>query len=132
MILAANISSDLNFVQVLAANINSNSQSAAINVQNFIGVMGVIINYGNGASGTALQLNFATGNDTNYSNSVAVNSSQGTTVANITNVAGQTVVGIDTRLLRQNLYVNWLISGSATANTFTDVTLVAQAKYRAK
>lgn len=130
MVLGGNIASDLNFAQVFAANINSNSQSAAINVQNYLGILGVIINAGNGASGTALQFNFATSNDTNYSNSVAVNSSTGTTVPNITNVASQTVVGVDTRLLRQNLFINWLISGSASANTFADATIVAQAKYK--
>lgn len=130
MVLGGNIAADLNIAQLFAANINSNSQSAGLNVQNYLGILGVIINAGNGASGTALQFNFATSNDTNYSNSVAVNSSTGTTVPNFTNVAAQTVVGIDTRLLRQNLFINWLISGSASANTFADATVVAQAKYK--
>ena len=130
MVLGGNIAADLNVTQLFAANINSNSQSVGVSCQNFLGILGVIINAGNGASGTALQFNFATSNDTNYSNSVAVNSSTGTTVPNFTNVGSQQVVGIDTRLLRKNLFINWLVSGSATANTFADATIVAQAKYK--
>ncbi len=126
MILAGNIAGDLNVKSIFQTNISANSQAAGVDVSNYIGILGVIFNWGNGASGTALQFNFATSNDTNYSNSIAVTG----TVTNATNVAGQTVVGVDTRVLRKYLFVNYLISGSATANTFADGTIVAQAKYK--
>lgn len=121
-----NIAADLNFAQLFAANVNSNSQSAPLDVSNYLGIIGVVLNAGNGASGTQLKVNFATGNDTNYSNSVDLAISP----ANITNVASQSKVGIDTRNCRKYLYMNYLISGSATANTFLDATVVAQAKYK--
>jgi hypothetical protein len=126
MVLGGNIAGDLNIKSIFQTNISSNSQSAGVDVSNYLGIIGVILNCGNGASGTAVVVNFATSNDTNYSNSIAVTA----TVPNFTNVASQTVVGLDTRVLRKYLFVNYLITGSATANTFVDGTIVAQAKYK--
>ena len=61
------------------------SRSAAVDVPPYVGTLMIVINPGNGASGTALQPILCVGADSNASNANVVFA----TVTNFTNVAGQ-------------------------------------------
>ena len=61
------------------------SRSVAVDVPPYVGTLMIVINAGNGASGTALQPILCVGADSNASNANVVFA----TVTNFTNVAGQ-------------------------------------------
>jgi hypothetical protein len=113
------------------ANINTNAASAGFDVSPYIGVLAVVMNAGNGVSGTVIVPQFKAGPDTNISN--ATNFVLNAT--NFSNVASMQVANIDLRSSafagagNKFLFLNYLITGSATANSTLDAVVIGQQKY---
>lgn len=115
-------------------NINTNSASAAFDTTPYMGTLMVIMNAGNGVTGTVIVPQFKAGADTNVSN--ATNFVLNAT--NFSNIAQVQVANIDLRssgfgstttVNNKYLFLNYLITGSATANSAFDATVVGQPKY---
>lgn len=131
MILAGNIAADLNVASLaIGTNVNTNSGSVAFDLQNYIGIIGVVLNAVNGAGGTSTQVYLTTGNDTNRSNSINLTGFNFVNISNAMNAATNfQVMGVDTRLTRRYLYANWLATAVGSNSCF-DLTVVGQAKYK--
>lgn len=112
-------------------NVNVNAASPAFDVSPYIGTLAIVMNAGNGVSGTVIVPQFKASADNNSSN--ATNFVLNAT--NFTNVASQQVVNIDLRSSgfgggsNKFLFLNYLITGSATANSALDATVIGQKKY---
>lgn len=111
-------------------NVNTNSGAGPFDMSPYQGTLAVVVSCGNGVSGTALQPILKTGADTNISNA-NVTFATGT---NFTNVNSSQTINVDLRATATSgankyLYLTWLISGSATANSGIDAFVIGQQKY---
>lgn len=112
-------------------NVNTNTGTAAFDISPYIGTLMVIVNAGNDVSGAVLVPQIKAGADTNLSNATnfVVNAT------NFSNVADQRIINVDLRAsgfggsTNKFMYLNWLTTGSATANRALDATVIGQQKY---
>ena len=115
-------------------NVNTNSGSAAFDVSGYTGTLRVIMSVGNGVSGTVLVPSIKAGADTNVSNATnwVVNGTNFTTVADIQtlNVDLRTSTWASSSSATPNKYMflTWLITGSATANSAFSAIVEGQQK----
>lgn len=120
-------------------NINTNTGTAGLDVSGFIGTLSVLVSCGAGVSGTVIVPSIKAGADTNVSNAnnFVLN------MTNLANVATNAVANIDMRssafgsptpnatgvqVVNKFLYLTWLITGSATANSAIDAWVIGQQK----
>jgi hypothetical protein len=120
-------------------NINSNTGSPGLDISGYIGNLMVVTTCGNGVSGTVIVPSLKAGADTNVLNAT-------NWVLNLTNfstVGAVNVANVDLRssafgspapnatgvqVVNKYLYLTWLITGSATANSAIDCTVIGQKK----
>ena len=119
---------------VNVTNINTNSGSAGLNVADYVGNLMVITSVGAGVSGTVIVPSLKAGADTNISNANnwVLNLANFSTVAasNVANVdLRSNVFGSTTTVANKFLYLSWLITGSATANSCIDCWVIGQKRY---
>ncbi len=127
----------LTITQLLnVTNINTNTGSAGMNVADYEGNLTVITSCGVGVSGTVIVPSIKAGADTNITNAT-------NWVLNLPNfaaTAGNNVCNIDLRSSNfgatgaaagpnKYIYMTWLITGSATANSCLDCWVIGQKKY---
>ncbi len=120
-------------------NINTNSGTAGLDVSSFIGTLSVLVSVGAGVSGTVIVPSIKAGADTNISN--ATNFVLNAT--NFANIATNAVINVDLRasgfgtpapnatgvqVVNKFMYLTWLITGSATANSALDAWVIGQQK----
>ena len=115
-------------------NINTNTGSAGLNVADYVGNLMVITSCGAGVSGTVIVPSLKAGADTNVLNATnwVANIANFSTVAasNVCNVdLRSNVFGSTTTVQNKYLYLTWLITGSATANSVLDCWVIGQKKY---
>ena len=117
-------------------NINTNSGSAGINVADYEGNLTVLTSCGIGVSGTVIVPSIKAGPDTNVSNA-------NNWVLNLPNFSvtqANNVANIDLRSSafgatgatagpNKFMFMTWLITGSATANSALDCWVIGQKKY---
>ena len=120
-------------------NINTNSGTAGLDVSSFVGTLSVLVSCGAGVSGTVIVPSIKAGADTNITN--ATNFVLNAT--NFANVATNAVINVDLRssafgtpapnatgvqVVNKFMYLTWLITGSATANSAIDAWVIGQQK----
>lgn len=115
-------------------NINTNTGSAGLDVSPYIGNLMVITTVGNGVSGTVIVPSLKAGADTNVLNATnwVLNLPNFTTVgaSNVANVdLRSSAFGSTSSVNNKYLYLTWLITGSATANSAMDCVVIGQKKY---
>ena len=119
---------------VNVTNINTNSGSAGLNVADYVGNLMVITSCGAGVSGTVIVPSLKAGADTNVSNA----NNWVLNLANFSTTAASNVCNVDLRsnafgstatVTNKYLYLSWLITGSATANSAIDCWVIGQKKY---
>lgn len=111
-------------------NINTNTGSAALDVSPYIGNLMVVTTCGNGVSGTVIVPSLKAGADTNVLNATnwVLN------LPNFSTVGASNVANVDLRssafggTTNKYLYLTWLITGSATANSAMSCTVIGQQK----
>jgi hypothetical protein len=117
-------------------NINTNTGSAGLNVADYEGNLTIITSCGGGVSGTVIVPSLKAGPDTSVSNATnwVLN------LPNFAETAGRNVANVDLRSSafgatgaavgpNKFLYLTWLITGSATANSAIDCWVIGQKKY---
>jgi hypothetical protein len=112
-------------------NINTNTGSTAFDVSPYVGTLMVVASAGNGVSGTVIVPSIKAGADTNISNATnfVVNAT------NFSNVGSTQVINVDLRStafgagVNKYMYLTWLITGSATANSALAAEVIGQQKY---
>ena len=114
-------------------NINTNTGTAAFDVSSYTGKLAVLLSCGVGVSGTVIVPSIKAGADTNISNAnnwVLNGVNFSTTAANqLLNVdLRSNTWGSTTTVNNKQMYVTWLITGSATANSALDVWVIGQQK----
>lgn len=117
-------------------NINTNTGSAAFDVSGYTGKLMVLVSCGVGVSGTVIVPSIKAGADTNVLNAnnwVANGTNFATTAANqVINVdLRSSAFGSTTSVINKYMYLTWLITGSATANSALDAVVLGQQKYSA-
>ena len=114
-------------------NINTNAGSTGINVADYVGNLTVITACGGGVSGTVIVPSLKAGADTNYLNATnwVLNIPNFSTVAanNVANVDLRSSAFGSTSTQNKYLFLTWLITGSATANSCIDCWVIGQKKY---
>jgi hypothetical protein len=120
-------------------NINTNTGTAGLDISGFTGTLSVLVSVGAGVSGTVIVPSIKAGADTNVSN--ATNFVLNGT--NFANVATNAVLNVDLRasgfgspapnatgvqVVNKFMYLTWLITGSATANSALDAWVIGQQK----
>ena len=115
-------------------NINTNTGTQGLDISGYAGTLMVGVSCGAGVSGTVIVPSLKAGADTNISNA-------NNWVLNLTNFSTTTsnaVVNVDLRssnfgstttVSNKYLYLSWLITGSATANSGLDAWVLGQQKY---
>ncbi len=120
-------------------NINTNSGGPGVDISGYTGKLMIIASAGTGVTGTVIVPQIKAGQDTNVSN--ATNYVLNAT--NFSNVALTQVINVDLRssafgatsnaagsvFTNKYLYMTYLITGSATANSAFSATLIGQTKY---
>jgi len=115
-------------------NINTNTGTSGFDISGYEGKLAVMISCGAGVSGTVIVPSLKAGTDTNISNA----NNWVLNITNFTNTVSNAVVNVDLRssafgttttVINKYLYLSWLITGSATANSAIDAFLVGQQKY---
>jgi len=115
-------------------NINTNTGTSGFDISGYEGKLAVMISCGAGVSGTVIVPSLKAGADTNISNA----NNWVLNITNFTNTVSNAVVNVDLRssafgttttVINKYLYLSWLITGSATANSAIDAFLVGQQKY---
>lgn len=116
-----------------AININTNTGTAAFDVSGYTGTLAVALSCGAGVSGTVIVPSIKAGADTNVlnANNWVVNGT------NFSTTASNQVINVDLRssswgstttVNNKYMYLTWLITGSATANSALDAWVVGQQK----
>lgn len=117
-------------------NINTNTGTAGIDISGYTGKLMVLVSVGAGVSGTVIVPSIKAGADTNISNA----NNWVVNATNFANVATNAVINVDLRssafgttstVINKFMYLSWLITGSATANSAIDATVIGQKKYSA-
>lgn len=111
-------------------NINTNTGTASLNVADYIGNLMVVTSCGAGVSGTVIVPSIKAGADTNVLNATnwVLN------LPNFSTTVGTNVCNVDLRSsafggsTNKFMYLTWLITGSATANSALDCTVIGQKK----
>lgn len=121
-------------------NINTNTGTAGLDISGFQGTLSVLVSCGAGVSGTVIVPSIKAGADTNVSN--ATNWVYNAT--NFATTATNQVINVDlrssafgspspnatgTQVVNKYMYLTWLITGSATANSALDAWVIGQQKY---
>ncbi len=117
-------------------NINTNTGSAGLNVADYEGNLTVLTTCGAGVSGTVIVPSLKAGPDTNVSNA----NNWVLNLPNFSTTAANNIANIDLRSSafgttgatagpNKFLYLTWLITGSATANSAIDCWVIGQKKY---
>ncbi len=119
-------------------NINSNTGTAGFDVSGYTGTLAVCVSIGNGASGTVIVPSIKAGADTNVLNATnwVLNITNGSNVnsflvANVdlrSNTWGATTNATGVSVINKYMYLTWLITGSATANSGLEATVIGQQK----
>jgi len=115
-------------------NINTNTGTSGFDISGYTGKLMVLISCGAGVSGTVIVPSLKAGADTNISNAnnwVSNITNFSTTVSNaVVNVdLRSSAFGSTTTVQNKYLYLSWLITGSATANSAIDAVMIGQKKY---
>ena len=115
-------------------NINTNTGTSGFDISGYEGKLAVLISCGAGVSGTVIVPSLKAGADTNISNAnnwVVNITNFSTTVSNaVVNVdLRSSAFGSTTTVQNKYLYLSWLITGSATANSAIDAVMIGQKKY---
>ena len=115
-------------------NINTNTGTSGFDISGYEGNLAVLISCGAGVSGTVIVPSLKAGADTNISNAnnwVVNITNFSTTVSNaVVNVdLRSSAFGSTTTVQNKYLYLSWLITGSATANSAIDAVMIGQKKY---
>ncbi len=115
-------------------NINTNSGTQAFDVSGYTGKLMVLLSCGAGVSGTVIVPSIKAGADLNISNAnnwVVNGTNFSTTVSNaVINVdLRSSGWGSTTTVINKYMYLTWLITGSATANSALDAVVIGQQKY---
>src|SRR5215475_7153706 len=114
-------------------NINTNTGTAGFDVSNYTGKLAVYLACGAGVSGTVIVPSIKAGADTNVlnANNWVVNGT------NFATTAANQVINVDLRssnwgttstTINKYMYLTWLITGSATANSAIDAVVIGQKK----
>lgn len=117
-----------------AININTNTGTQAFDVSNYTGTLAVLISCGAGVGGTVIVPSIKAGADLNVlnANNWVVN------ITNFSTTVSNQVVNVDLRssnwgstttVNNKYMYLTWLITGSATANSALDAWVIGQQKY---
>lgn len=117
-------------------NINTNTGTAAFDVSGYTGKLAVYLSCGAGVSGTVIVPSIKAGADTNISNAnnwVVNGTNFSTTATNqVINVdLRSSAWGSTTTVINKYMYLSWLITGSATANSAIDAVVIGQKKISA-
>ena len=114
-------------------NINSNTGTAGFDVSGYTGKLTVLLSCGVGVSGTVIVPSIKAGADTNVlnANNWVVNGT------NFSTTAANQVINVDLRSsawgstassINKYMYLTWIITGSATANSALDAVVLGQLK----
>lgn len=121
-------------------NINTNTGTAGLDVSGYVGTLTVAVSCGAGVSGTVIVPSIKAGADTNVLNATnyVINGT------NFATTAANQIINVDLRnstfgtpapnatgvqVINKYIYLTWLITGSATANSAIDAWVIGQQKY---
>lgn len=115
-------------------NINTNTGSAGLDISGYTGKLIVRVKCGGGVSGTVIVPSIKAGADTNVlnANNWVLNATNFSTTADqqTLNVdLRSSAFGSTTSVINKYLYLTWLITGSATANSCLSADVIGQLKY---
>lgn len=116
-------------------NINTNSGTQGFDVSGYTGTLSVLLTCGPGVSGTVIVPSLKAGADTNVSNA----NNWVANIANFSTTTANSVTNVDLRssafggagatgVINKYLYLTWLITGNAAANSGLDAWIIGQQK----